>query len=181
MTISLTLRQRLICLGLLIGIAPLAVRGAETDDARYHWFSVPIDLSGLPPDAQFVPVSCPIDLTKILSRWNVSGAVDEQSLRLFRLLPDGTQAEQPVQFTGAPQPGPKTRRLLPDTASGVSYLTARSSTPGEIATRPRRCGNERLGSINPAQSPRGLPSSPTGPAPRQLVGVASPCSIIRIT
>ncbi|MCY2989014.1 MAG: PmoA family protein [Planctomycetota bacterium] len=123
MTISLTLRQRLVCLGLLIGIAPLAVRGAETDDARYHWFSVPIEVSGLPPDAQFVPVSCPIDLTVILSRWNVSGAVDERSLRLFRLLPDGTQAEQPVQFTGAPQPGPKTRRLLPDTASGVSYLT----------------------------------------------------------
>jgi hypothetical protein len=93
--------------------------GAE---GLHEWFALPIEVTGLPPNADFVPVSCPIDFSAILARLKVSGAVDERSVRLLRVLADGRDQEEPVQFTPDPQPGSKTRRLLAGTTSQVSYL-----------------------------------------------------------
>jgi hypothetical protein len=52
----------------------------------------------------------------------VAGAVDERSLRLYRLLPGGATAEEPLQFSASPQPSPKARLLLPGTSTAVSYV-----------------------------------------------------------
>ena len=49
--------------------------------------------------------------------------MDERSLRLFRVLPDGSQHEQPVQLLAREQPRAAQRQFLPTTVSGVSYLT----------------------------------------------------------
>jgi hypothetical protein len=85
-------------------------------------FSLPIEVVGLPPNAELVPVACGIDFTAILERLGVSGAVDERSLRLLRLGGAGEEVEEPVQFSVASQPRPKGRTTLPDTPPGVSYL-----------------------------------------------------------
>jgi hypothetical protein len=106
-------------------------RAGQLENSPYVWFSLPIDVTGLNWNA--VPVSCEIDFTEILNRLKVPGAVDERSLRLYRVYPDGQEAEQPVQFSASPQPGPSGRRLLPGTAPAVSYLaetTAEESPRG---------------------------------------------------
>ncbi len=91
-------------------------------EASHQWFSMPIEISGLPANADSVPVSCPIDFSGLLVRLKIAGAVDERSLRLDRILPDGRHQEEPVQFSPDPQPGSKSRRLLPGTVPQVSYL-----------------------------------------------------------
>jgi len=91
------------------------------DAGPYRWFSLPIEVTGLPPRATFVPVTCPVDFGELLRRLSVAGVIDERSLRLYRVLPDGREVEEPVQFEAADQPrlGP---RLVPGTVPGVSYL-----------------------------------------------------------
>lgn len=96
--------------------------GAGIDDAAYQWFSVPIEVAGLPAHSSFVPVACPIDFSELLRQRSAPGAVDERSLQLRLIQPDGTQVEQSVQFTASPQPRAKSRRLLEGTVPGVSYL-----------------------------------------------------------
>ncbi len=95
----------------------------QPETAGQRWFSLPLELSGLPANAQGAPVSCTIDFSEILQRLNVAGVVDEHSLRLFRKTADGREAEEPVQFTAALQPAARARRILPGTAPGVSYST----------------------------------------------------------
>ena len=87
----------------------------------YRWISLPIEVAGLPPRAAFVPVACPVDFGHVLRQSSVAGVIDERSLRLYRVLPDGSEVEEPVQFEAAHQPrlGPQ---LLPGTAPGVSYV-----------------------------------------------------------
>jgi hypothetical protein len=89
---------------------------------RYRWFSVPLHVTGLPKRAEFVPLSCPVDFTRLLQQVGAPGAIDVRSLRLYRLTEGGDEVEEAVQFTAAPQPRPRTRRLLPDAGPGVSYL-----------------------------------------------------------
>lgn len=94
---------------------------AQPEESSHRWFSLPIEVSGLPAGAQGVPVSCTIDFTDILKRLNVAGVVDEHSLRLYRNAAAGSEVEEPVQFSASPQPGPRARRILPGTTPGVSY------------------------------------------------------------
>jgi len=101
-------------------VASSCARRAAKAEGLYQWFSLPIEVSGLPPKADSVPVSCPIDLSAILARLRAAGAIDERSLRLLRVLADGREQEEPVQFTPDPQPGSK-RRLLAGTTPQVSY------------------------------------------------------------
>ncbi len=87
-----------------------------------QWFSVPVTVEGLPAGSERVPVSCPVDFSRILSDLNAPGAVDERALRLEWLPAEGKVVEQPVQFMASVQPRPKRRRLLPGTTEKVSYL-----------------------------------------------------------
>src|SRR3954471_21317929 len=65
---------------------PSATRPA---DLPYRWFSLPVDVSGLPAGAAFVPVTCPIDFSTTLAQLRVNGVADEHSIRLLRLGADG--------------------------------------------------------------------------------------------
>jgi hypothetical protein len=94
---------------------------AAASGAKHRWFEVPIDVSGLPLQAPFVPLSCPIDLTALLSAAAVNGTADAYSIHLEEIRPDGGRWEVAVQFTAAPQPRPTTRALLPGTPPTVSY------------------------------------------------------------
>jgi hypothetical protein len=103
----------------LVLFGPLsAARNAPTHD----WFSISIEVHGLPTSAQGVPVSTLVDLSQILHDANIPGTVDGKSLRLFRLSPSAGAAEIPVQFSSLPQPRLKGRPLLPGTPPTVSYL-----------------------------------------------------------
>ena len=102
-------------------VAPRPCWAAESETS-HQWLSLPIAISGLPADADSVPVSCLIDFSGLLVRLKAAGAVDERSLRLDHILPDGRVQEEPVQFSPDPQPGSKARRLLPGTVPQVSYL-----------------------------------------------------------
>ncbi|MBI2948168.1 MAG: PmoA family protein [Verrucomicrobia bacterium] len=119
-----------------IAPSPLSVSGpsyTRPTNASHQWLSIPIEISGLPAQAEFLPVRCQVDFTAWLRGSNVPGAVDERSLRLFRVTPRG-QEEIACQFRAADQPRPKIRRTLPDTPPNVSYLGeyAAGETPGEI-------------------------------------------------
>lgn len=110
---------------ILVSAAPSAAADAAPDSTGplYDRFEVPLEVSGLPTNVEFVPVSCEVDFGVLLQRLNKSGAVDERSLRLCRVLPDGSQREQPVQLLAREQPRAAQRQFLPATVSGVSYLT----------------------------------------------------------
>ncbi len=84
--------------------------------------TVPIEVRGLPEDAAFVTVSCPIDLTAPVARLKAEGSADTHSLRLVRVSSSGEETEVPVQFSAAPQPRPKERPLLPGTPPAVSLI-----------------------------------------------------------
>src|SRR5690349_12813095 len=78
---------------------PAATRPA---DLPYRWFSLPINVAGLPADAGFVPVTCPIDFSALLTQLKVPGVVDEHSIGLVRIGSDGREADEPVQFSATP-------------------------------------------------------------------------------
>jgi hypothetical protein len=100
--------------------APAAA--TRPSDLPYRWFSLSIDVAGLPADAEFVPVACPIDFSALLAQLKVPGVVDEHSIGLVRLGQDGRETDEPVQFSPTPQPRLKQRAMLPDTPANVSYL-----------------------------------------------------------
>lgn len=97
-------------------------------DATYRWFSVAAEIAGIPPSAEFVPVSFPIDFSALVTKLGVAGVVDDRSLQLFEIAPDGKESEVPLQFTPAVQPRPNERRLLAGTAREVSYLAEYSAS-----------------------------------------------------
>ncbi len=116
------------CAFLLVVVAPAASSVAaepppDPAGPLYDFFEVPLQVSELPANAEFVPLSCEVDFQALLQRLGKSGAVDERSLRLYRVLPDGGQQEQPVQLLACVQPRAAQRQFLPATVSGVSYLT----------------------------------------------------------
>lgn len=119
---------------LTVGLAALAAfwpQRAGAGESSHRWFSVSIDVSGLPANAAGVPVQCSIDFSALLARLHVPGAVDERSLRLDRIAADGRTVELPVQFSAYRQPGAKARRRLAGTVPEVSYLAeyAAGETP----------------------------------------------------
>ena len=121
-----------------IFLAPGWAGGGEADPA-FDWCSVPVEVVKLPPDAPFVPVSAEIDLGAIASQLGMSGMIDERSLRLYRILPDGSEAEEAVQFSPFEQPRAKDRQFLPDTVPNVSYTTERSA--GDVSEGPKVAGS----------------------------------------
>jgi len=114
-------RRRIAVAVAMLFIACGRLAAAEPPDTHRR-IRVPLVVENLPAHAAFVPVSCEIDFTAILDRLKVPGAVDGRSLRLFRLLPDGREVEEPVQLAMQDQPRARQRRLLPDTTPKVSYL-----------------------------------------------------------
>lgn len=117
-----TLRVRL--LSLLLGVAwgGAPATGAETYPGGCRWFSLPLEVAGVPTNAVFIPVTATLPFNEILSKLNETGLVDTRSLRLFRVLENGEQAEEPHQFTPLPLPRLRERFLLPGTPPQVSYL-----------------------------------------------------------
>ena len=107
----------IVCVGVLLAMLP--ARAAADDPPRR--ISVSIDVRGLPDDAVFVTVSCPVDFTALLSRLSINGAVDTHTLRFYRVT-SGGEAEVPVQFSPSSQPRPKERQLLPGTPPTVSLV-----------------------------------------------------------
>ena len=97
---------------------PVRLRQAE---AKYQWFSVPMEVAGLPFDAHRIPLSCPIDFRSLTQSLRVPGLVDEYSLRLFLVRSGGPSAEQPVQFTPLGQRRITGGHLLTGTSKQVSY------------------------------------------------------------
>lgn len=91
------------------------------DREKYRWFSVTLQVDGLPPSAAFVPVSCPVDFTALLKQLKAEGAVDTHALRLSRVV-NGKEIEEPVQFDAGEQPRPKKRLLQPGTPATVSFV-----------------------------------------------------------
>jgi hypothetical protein len=103
---------RLICLLLLLA----GVQAAQK-------FSIPLEVTNLPAEAEFVPVHAGMDFTEVLQTFAVKGAVGERSLRLFRVVAENQREEIPYQFSANPQPRAKTRRLLTNTPPAVSYVS----------------------------------------------------------
>jgi hypothetical protein len=91
-------------------------------------FSLPITVTKLPSDSEFIVIRTPIDFSEILRALNVITPVDERSLRLFELRGSRKRVEIPYQFTAASQPRPRSRPLLPGTSSNVSYAAEYSAT-----------------------------------------------------
>lgn len=119
--------NRLFVVSLFIAaLSAVGARAAETPRGDrgplYELFEVPIAVSGLPPGAAPAPLGCEVDFAGLLQRLGKSGAVDERSVRLFQVLPDGGRREQPVQLLSREQPRAAQRQFLPATVSGVSYL-----------------------------------------------------------
>lgn len=119
--------------------------GAESPEADagslHERFEVAIDVADLPPEAAQVPVECDVDFGELLRQAGRRGAVDERSLRLFHVLPDGSRREQPVQLLARPQPRAAERQFLPGTVPGVSYLTeaAAGEAPSAVAAGGQLC------------------------------------------
>jgi hypothetical protein len=115
-----------LCVALLLVSWTAAAGAAETPDGGsgplQDCVEVPLTVSGLPPDGMPAPVTCDVDFAAMLQRLGQSGAVDERSVRLFQVLPDGSLREQPIQLLARPQPRAAQRQFLPATVSGVSYL-----------------------------------------------------------
>jgi hypothetical protein len=117
------MRRRFPLLAILILCLALSGPSRATADAPTHeWFSMIIEVRGLPNGARGVPVSTPVDFSQVLHDANVPGTVDEKSLHLSRLSPSAGEVEIPVQFKAWPQPRVKERPLLPGTPPTVSYL-----------------------------------------------------------
>lgn len=90
-------------------------------ELAYRWISIPIEVRGLSSECEFVPVRCSIDFSALLARLNVTGAVDERSLRLYRI--EGRRREEiPYQFTSDEQPRARERRTRPGSSPNASYL-----------------------------------------------------------
>ena len=110
---------------LSVGVLCLILSGpspAATDTPTHDWFSIALEVRGLPNGAQGVPVSTFVDFSQVLQDANLAATVDAKSLRLFRLSPHAGEVETPAQFSSLPQPRLKERPLLPGTPSAVSYL-----------------------------------------------------------
>ena len=123
----------LLCLG------PIRPSSAAMDAPTHRWFSLPIEVRGLPEGSEEVPISTFIDFSQMLDDAKILGTVDAKSLRLFSLTSTDRVREVPVQFTSAPMPRRKERPFLPGTAPGVSSLAEYrpNEVPQELCTAGR--------------------------------------------
>jgi hypothetical protein len=79
---------------------------------HHNWFSLPIEVTNISNSCEFVPISLQVDLTKSLESMGQYGVVDERSLRLYRIDPDGNEYEEPYQFSSDVEPRYPQRHLL---------------------------------------------------------------------
>jgi len=103
-------------------IFAICTNAAAEDAGRFQWFTVPIEVRGLPRGAEFQVVSVRVDFTAWLAELQFKGLIDERAVRLAAIAPDGSKTFQSVQFLPDPQPRAKQRELLPGTGNNVSYL-----------------------------------------------------------
>ncbi|NLF71577.1 MAG: hypothetical protein GX575_21300 [Candidatus Anammoximicrobium sp.] len=127
----------LLCLLASASGSPAADAPPDDIGPLHEVCEVPLEVSGLPRNAQFVPISCGINFEALLPRLGKSGAVDERSFRLVRVLPDGRRLDQPAQWLASVQPRAAQRQFLPATVPGVSYLTeaAAGAAQADVKTR----------------------------------------------
>src|SRR6185436_16459276 len=90
-------------------------------------FTVPITVTKLPPNSEFVIVHAPIDFD-LLTAHDATAPVDERSLRLFAVQAGMPRVEIPYQFIASPQPRPRSRPLAPETSPNVSYAAEYAAT-----------------------------------------------------
>ena len=97
-------------------------------------FSIPVDVRGVPAEAEFVTVFSHIDFNTILEPLGEKGVVDERTIRLFRTQPDGSETEEPFQFSPDIQPRHPERHLHLGTPSSVSWAGdwAAQETPSDL-------------------------------------------------
>jgi len=88
---------------------------------EYRWFSIQIEVEDIHESCEYVPISIHFDLTKILEDIGESGIVDERSLRLYHIDPDGKESEKPYQFSPDIQPHHPQRQLTSRTPETVSW------------------------------------------------------------
>ena len=112
--------------------------------ATHEWYSVGIQMTGLPARAEFVPVTVPLDFGAMLG---VREAVDEHSLRLYRVGADGSESEEPVQFAPAEQerhPEVMRQAGTPETVSWVGEWLAGQSSVHLLGAHPHSQHHLRL-------------------------------------
>jgi hypothetical protein len=116
------MRRRFDLLAIVIPCLTLADPSiAATDASTHDWFSMILEVRGLPDGAQGVPISTPVDFSQVLHDADIAGTVDGKSLRLFRLAPQAGEVEVPAQFSPWPQPRLKERPLSPGTPPSIGY------------------------------------------------------------
>ncbi len=95
------------------------------DKARYSWFSIPIELKGIPARAEFVPVSYRIDFRKILDSMSKYGMIDERTLRLYRINSDNTESEEVFQLSPDILPRHPNRSAAPNVSWAGGWLVGK--------------------------------------------------------
>lgn len=100
----------------------------------HKYFSIHVEVKGMPAEVEFVTVSSHIDFNTILEPLGEKGAVDERTIRLFHVEPDGSETEEPVQFSPDIQSRHPERHLHPSTPSSVSWAGdwAAEETPSDL-------------------------------------------------
>jgi hypothetical protein len=106
---------------LAVALQTLAANPPDSADLSPRWFTLPLEVRGLKEPLEFVPVSTRIDFSDIVARLNISGIVDERSLRLYRFT-ENNREEIPYQFTATDQTRPQGQQLLAGTPPSVSYV-----------------------------------------------------------
>ncbi|MEW6160410.1 MAG: PmoA family protein [Verrucomicrobiota bacterium] len=110
------------------------------DRQRYLWFQVPIEVSGISPQAEFIPIRQAIDFGAILKTLQVRGLVDERTLRIKEAR--GKRDEEfPVQYSPARQPRLQGRRFLEGTSTNASFISEFEATnpPPELQQKGEVC------------------------------------------
>lgn len=87
----------------------------------YAWYDVLIQVSEIPMGSEFLPVSTYIDFGSVLGGLGEKRPIDERTICLYRVAPDGREIEEPIQFSSTVRPRHPERRLLPDTPTHVSW------------------------------------------------------------
>ncbi len=130
--------------GLLASAAPASKPHVQLEEEeRVERIWVPLTVSGLPPGAGPMPVSCDIDLRQIAEKVQARGPIDEQSIGLILTTSRRGGIPQPVQFSPLPQPRRNPNQAQPGNEPGgaAGRLTwfATNSSNEDISYRLEFC------------------------------------------
>jgi len=97
-------------------------------------FSVDVRVAELPVSTRASVVRTPVNFSRLLKQAGATGAVDERSIELLRVLEDGKTRPVPAQFSPDPQPRAKRRTLLDDRSKELSVAAewAAGETPPQV-------------------------------------------------